>query len=1335
MDNLVKKVGSGLLLAIISTSFVWAANGSPSEPGENEFLSGASEFDLERLNPNPELEVLSNNLAGENISLVDGSISFSITDIHIPLSSNLAVSVQRNYSRLQGKSQRQASAFGDWELNTPTIESTYIIGDTRLTPNGYAETACSRALTAGPIRAALGQTVEQYEYFNGVDINIPGKSSGKLMDSTGPADYTTKDNFAVFCKKDTAGNEYYSVNSPDGVTYTFSQRITEKAKPLMKAFKAAARKKLIYAVSQIEDSSGNRIKYSYVDSRIASISYIAVGVPSEELVRFNYDSLNRISTIVAAGKSWAYSYSGQNLSSVTRPDGNNWLYNFPEYHEYAPQVLPLNFGRDSLVTTAQAQCQFEAKKLDRKEFYVTHPNGAFIQFNVGLLVHGKTDVPSAQMISASGITNKPLFNINACYGNIGVISKKITLSPNTSYQWNYQFSNDGAHWDSSGFNPSMWVGIANPRFNSNALLDGEKQTKCAQISDCNVIPNDLGFEQYDLRLLTVTEPDLSKKRYYISKRWDHTDGEIVSTQISDASSTLRLKEVKAFVKSAKLGTTEINSEFVTTNEKNLVYRANNSKKSVEQDGVIYTNEYTNYNSYGTLLTSVSYNSVSPTLKRYSKTDFQHDINKWQLNLPTKYYLNTSSSFGSPYRETIYNSKLQPYQQKTMGRLVTTHSYHIDGNLKKTTYNGSNRYEQFEDYYRGKARKITLPCAISNGCNTANGSTANTMIAKVEVNSDGTTKSVTDFKGFKTSYSYNAIGWLTKVDYADSNWTDKIISYAKVTSANDGISGSGIAVGQLKQTITQGNFEQKIYHDGLLRPTFTRTRDKADGSTINYQRNNYDYDNRPTLQTYPSSSASNTIGMTTEYDALGRVITSTRQSDNAFTTVEYLSGNRKQVTDAKGNVTTTTYQAFGSPSYSKPTLIEAPDSSDTRISYNKFDQVTSISQGGVTEKRLYDAYQQLCKTYRPETGVTAYGYNAQRQPIWRAEGTNGGSSSCAAASVPASHKVLLAYDNFGQLKTENFPDTTPDNHYRYDANGNLTKLTSGSGSSAIVWDYQYNSLNLVEKESLAIDGKSFVLDWGYNALGAISSLKYPSGETVSYAPNALGQATKAAITAYQYASDLSYHPNGQLKRLRYGNGIERNIALDSTGRIDEINDKKGSSYQLRLDPRYDKNDNVTGVIDWVSRVNDIDNMHYDGVDRLESADGKWGTGSYSYDGLGNILSRSINGSSINYHYNSLNRLNNITGAYRYSYGYDTRGNVKHNGRYGLTFNRANQVTAAKDNSYRYDGHNRRVKQTTPKGVSYSVYSQGGQLLYRRKPNGNHIDSVYVGKQLVADVERR
>jgi hypothetical protein len=621
--------------------------------------------------------------------------------------------------------------------------------------------------------------------------------------------------------------------------------------------------------------------------------------------------------------------------------------------------------------------------------------------------------------------------------------------------------------------------------------------------------------------------------------------------------------------------------------------------------------------------------------------------------------------------------------------------------------------------------VTLPCAATNGCNTINSSTINTVVKLFEINDDGTIKSATDFNGNKTNYLYNDIGWPTEIDYMDPKWVDTVISYSKVSQTDDGVVGSGVEVGSFKETTTQGNHVKEVYYNGLKQPILSRELDIRDNTTVRYNSFNYNKKQLPTFVGFLSNSADIRVGMEIEYDALGRIIKQTRQSDDSTSNIKYLTGNKVAVTDGESNTTTTTYLAYGQPYLDKPTLIEAPDSDDILIEYNAFDNITKIVQGNVTETRIYDDYQRLCKQVRPETGITAFGYNGQRQQIWRAEGTNGSTISCDAGAVPASHKTLLAYDNLGQLRTENFPDSTPDKTYTYDPNGNLMSLLAGD----INWSYLYNSQNGLEKETLSLDGSNFVLDWDYNNLGALSSLKYPSGAVVDFAPNALGQSTKAG----SYATGVSYHPNGQIKQFTYGNGIVHNVALDTTGRIDAITDAKGSSVKNSLDPSYDYNDNLAGLIDRVDRNNDIDNLVYDGTGRLVSADGKWGTGRYNYDGLGNVLSRSLNNSTINYNYNTLNRLNNLTGAYAYAYQYDTRGNISNNGRYSLAYNLGQQMTAAKGISYVYDGHNRRVKQTKADGNHYTIYSKDGQLLHRQAANGTLTDSVYLGKQLVAEVE--
>jgi len=51
----------------------------------------------------------------------------------------------------------------------------------------------------------------------------------------------------------------------------------------------------------------------------------------------------------------------------------------------------------------------------------------------------------------------------------------------------------------------------------------------------------------------------------------------------------------------------------------------------------------------------------------------------------------------------------------------------------------------------------------------------------------------------------------------------------------------------------------------------------------------------------------------------------------------------------------------------------------------------------------------------------------------------------------------------------------------------------------------------------------------------------------------------------------------------------------------------------------------------------------------------------------------------------------------------------------------------------DGFNRKIKQNKPSGTAYIVYNKAGQLLYREEVNGKKTDSVYLGKQIVAEVD--
>lgn len=1226
-------------------------------------------------------------LMGERIDMSNGSISFHQTDISLPGNSQLEVAIHRVFRGADFSYMNRAN-LGDWQLDIPHIHTTI-----QQVPNSMPSLSgswgagheCRGQLEPGPIFVS-GSILESYQYWNGDTLNIPGSINEKLLYPWGDilvenhADkYTrvTKSNWRVECidRYSASGEklgEGFVAHSPAGDTYTFNVRKLLPFKPFNA--KEGRKYNAYMMVTKIEDIHGNYVNYNY-DVNANLLSIVANDGRKIELEYTDVNNSDHITKINANGQSWQYFYAGafeKNLIKVIRPDGKFWHYD-------------LNFiGETAPLWESNELCSFNAYNPNEIKGVITHPDGMRGEYYVKETLQGRSNVD----LIRDNFSHQPL--MPKCFSNMALVRKSLAGPNVPKLSWIYTYSQN------------------------KGTFSGQTAENAARLNIANL---PAGVDPIDFKMTQVTSPDGSKARYYHNRNWQSAfEGLLFATEYFDKDGlTLLRKEINGYSVGNGLGHPMMRFE----NIKPFQYQTNLVSKRIQDypSGIEYISNYLAYNEYGALVES-NVSNFFGTEQRYTKTEYHKDTSKWVLNLPTKTYASDAATFDAPYKETSYNNDLLPYQEKLFGQVTRTYSYHADGNLLQTTYNGSGRYEKFENYYRGKARKITLPCATTNGCNTANGSTSNTQVALLEVNPDGTTKSLVDFNGNKTSYSYNPIGWLTKIDYADPKWADKVISYATVSTNDDGISGSGIAVGSLRQTISQGNYEKRVYHDGLLRPVFTRERDAANTSTIRYQTMAYDHENRPTLSSFPSADASNRIGMETEYDALGRVVTQTRTSDGSTSRREYLTGNKVAVTDGENNTTTTTYLAYGEPSFDKPTLIEAPDSDDIAIEYNLFDQVTSIRQGNVTETRLYDAYQQLCKQVRPETGITAFGYNGQRQPIWRAEGINGSTTACDASAVPTTHKVVLSYDNLGQLRTENFPDTTPDKTYSYDGNGNLTSLLAGS----VNWTYLYNSSNAIEKETLALDGKNFVLDWEYNNLGGLSSLKYPSGAIVDFAPNALGQATKAG----SYASGVSYHPNGQIKQFTYGNGIVRNVALDTTGRIDALTDIKVGSVKNSLDPSYDYNDNLARLIDWVDRNNDVDNLTYDGVDRLKSADGKWGTGRYNYDGLDNVLSRSLNNSTITYNYNSLNRLNNLTGAYAYGYQYDTRGNVINNGRYSLAYNLGQQMTSAKGISYVYDGHNRRVKQTKTDGSHYTVYSQGGQLLHRQAADGTKTDSVYLGK---------
>ena len=163
-------------------------------------------------------------------------------------------------------------------------------------------------------------------------------------------------------------------------------------------------------------------------------------------------------------------------------------------------------------------------------------------------------------------------------------------------------------------------------------------------------------------------------------------------------------------------------------------------------------------------------------------------------------------------------------------------------------------------------------------------------------------------------------------------------------------------------------------------------------------------------------------------------------------------------------------------------------------------------------------------------------------------------------------------------------------------------------------------------------------------------------------------------------------------------------------------------------QYDANHNIDSISDLLSPAKNI-SLSYDDLDRLDTATGFWGSGSFSYDALGNITSKTLGNQSLTYTYNTSNRLTGISGSISRNFAYDSRGNVTQNGQRAFSFNLANQLTTSGTNSYQYDGYNRRVKKTSNGKTQYSLYNAAGQLLKTDGDNGQ-TEYFYLGSKLIA-----
>ena len=135
--------------------------------------------------------------------------------------------------------------------------------------------------------------------------------------------------------------------------------------------------------------------------------------------------------------------------------------------------------------------------------------------------------------------------------------------------------------------------------------------------------------------------------------------------------------------------------------------------------------------------------------------------------------------------------------------------------------------------------------------------------------------------------------------------------------------------------------------------------------------------------------------------------------------------------------------------------------------------------------------------------------------------------------------------------------------------------------------------------------------------------------------------------------------------------------------------------------------------------------YDAQGRLETASGPWGSGSFTYDSVGNIRAKSLGGRNITLDYtDGRNRVTKSTDSGETgirNITYDDRGNVEYLGEQRFLYTatdrpRVRRSTAAGNGfgKCRYDGHGRRVssweREDGEWAYRYNAYDASGALVF-------------------------
>ena len=1284
------------------------------------------------------MKALDENLFGDSINHYTGRTEFAVTDVSLPGNSALPVAFARRYQFdrwvAPGENgHRPAWMMGplsDWDIDLPYMHGRFPLSPQNSSMLGWqtstASMRCSQSNKSLAVPAVNNGYIPE-DYWFGNYLYIPGKGDQELIfvetaaQQKAQGSYTyrwaTNDGWYLSCLPSSANGvegEAFLAHAPDGTRYWFNQFAGT-----VRSGEAAGKRdglrsgEVRILLTRVEDRFGNYVVYEYAADSDAKL--LSITANDGRRLTMTYVGPH-IKTVSDGSRTWTYTYGDWQaglvndetgfLWYVQQPDGAKWNYTTI----YAPGVVEVDSRECGVASTWLANIDMI--------FQATHPSGAQGKFVFNMRRNGRTYVPKAcRKYTTAPFSAKEYVPLN--FATVSLSRKEISgLGMSTRiWQWSYQ------------------------------QVAGRYDFHCVG-GNCPIS-----------KLVTLSKPDGSLVRSVYGIQYGVNDGLLLSSEEVDVDgATVLLRKDNTYQLSPVGQNYEagFGSNFRQYADPRVAFQQPKISALISQGGGTYEWRVPMcglVRCIDDLTRPTRAERVSSLGYRSSDSvEYFDDLVSWVIGqVRRRVNLDTASvEF-----EVGFNAQALPVWIKKFGKIQQSATYHIDGTVA-TIADGRNHVMVLSNWKRGIPQLIQHPATPE----APNGATQS-----ANVNDNGWITSAIDENGYAYGYVYDAMGRLAGIGYPTGDnvaWLPKGFEFRALT-AGDWLP-SGISVGQWRHYEGQGHYAKFTYFDAMWRPVLVQEYDTSNAAaTIRYTSTTYDSQGRVSFQSYPvSDPISTTSGIRSFYDALDRVTKVEQDSEQGVLTTytEYLPGLQVRVTNPRNLQTTTSFMAWHQPSYDLPIRSEHPENKVIEIArHPQFGWPLQLKQRSAdnslhaSRQYVYDGNAQLCKTIEPETGASVMGYDAAGNLAWQVSGLSTTSFSSTSdcqyvAAFGTGLAVERSYDARNRLTQLTFPDGKGDQIWTYEKDNLPASVTAYNGSgntTPVVTAYTYNKRRLLTGETLSQPNwYNWSIGYQYNANGHLANQVYPTGLNIEYAPNALGQPSKAG----SYAAGAQYFPNGALKQFTYGNGIVHSMTQNARQLPSRVTSSGGVND---LSYSYDANANITNIWDLTRGDNYSRWMTHDNLDRLTAAGSSSFGGDawhrFSYDALDNIKSWTLAGVKDYAEYiyeagtNRLTSIRNTAGSTVVGISYDAQGNLanKNGQTYEFDYgNRLRNVTAKE--SYRYDGLGRRVMSALPSGATTIwQYGHTGSMLFSSSWDGQNYLShqtreyIYLAGAIIATID--